>query len=167
MTAISAIRHPSLDDLVGKGEDSLRDRQSKRLGGLQVDDKLEPGRLLNRQIGRSGALQDFVDEPGGPFEIFLEHLSIGQQTAFLGKLAPFVDGGQSVLRCERQHPGSVLDHRGATFDQNSLVVVSRTRGKGSLQLFCVAQGSPGNPHAERLCEDLDGSRARTLLGRRE
>src|SRR4029077_3841163 len=54
-----------LDDLVGAGEDRLGDRQAERLGGLQVDDQLECGRLLDRQIGWLGPLQDLFDIAGG------------------------------------------------------------------------------------------------------
>src|SRR5579863_7083515 len=45
-----------LDDLVGAGEDRLRDSEAERLGGFQIDDKLECGRLLHRQIGRFAPL---------------------------------------------------------------------------------------------------------------
>jgi hypothetical protein len=37
----------------------LRNGEAERLRGLEVDHQLELGRLLNRQIGRLGALQDF------------------------------------------------------------------------------------------------------------
>jgi hypothetical protein len=36
--------------------------QSNLLGGFEIDDQLELRRLLDRQIGRLGALQDFIDE---------------------------------------------------------------------------------------------------------
>src|SRR5205823_7276669 len=51
-------RDASLDDLVGAGEERLRHGQAQRLGGLQVDDQLELGRLLYRQVGRLLALED-------------------------------------------------------------------------------------------------------------
>ena len=92
---------PSLDDLVGTGKDRRRDRQPERLCGLQVDDKFEPGRLLNRQIGGSGALEDLVDECGGALRVLSPCLSIGQEAAAFNELPPLVNRRQSVLRCER------------------------------------------------------------------
>ena len=47
------------DDLVGAGEDRWRDRQAERFGGYEIDDQLECRRLLDRKIGRLGALEDF------------------------------------------------------------------------------------------------------------
>jgi len=66
-----------LYDLVGEGEDAMRNCQSERGSGLQVDHKFEPGRLLDRQIGGFGALQDLVDERGSALGILLPCLSIG------------------------------------------------------------------------------------------
>ena len=34
---------------------------AERLGGLEIDDKLVPGRLLHRQVGRLGALENAID----------------------------------------------------------------------------------------------------------
>src|SRR5262249_23268291 len=55
---------PSLDDLVGTAEDRQRNGQAERIGGLQIDDQLEFRRLLDREIGRVGALQGPVDVVG-------------------------------------------------------------------------------------------------------
>jgi hypothetical protein len=52
---------PLLDNLVGEVEHARRDSEPERLGGLQVDDQLVFGRLLNREVGRIGAIEDTVD----------------------------------------------------------------------------------------------------------
>src|SRR5882672_5674736 len=49
----------SFDDLVGAGEDRWRDGEAERLGGLEIDHQLEGRRLLDREIGGLGALEDF------------------------------------------------------------------------------------------------------------
>ena len=38
--------------------------EAERLGGLEVDDQLELGRLLHRQVGRLLALEDAIDIAG-------------------------------------------------------------------------------------------------------
>jgi len=43
-----------LDDLVRSQEHRLRDREPEGLGGLEVDDQFELGRLLDRESQRHG-----------------------------------------------------------------------------------------------------------------
>jgi len=33
-------------------------REAERFGGIEIDDQLKSGRLLNRQVGRLGAVED-------------------------------------------------------------------------------------------------------------
>ena len=51
----------SFDHLVGAGEDRWRDGDAELLGSLEIDDQLEGRRLLDRQIGRLGAVEDLSD----------------------------------------------------------------------------------------------------------
>src|SRR5437762_944411 len=66
---LSFIRaHPSFDELIRPDQQGLRDRQSKRLGGLEVDHELELGRLLHRKVGGLGAFKDPVRVDGAGLE---------------------------------------------------------------------------------------------------
>src|SRR6516225_528912 len=60
-SAEATIRACSFYDLSGAGEDRWGDGQPERLCRLEVDDQLEGGRLLNRQIGGLLALEDPSD----------------------------------------------------------------------------------------------------------
>jgi hypothetical protein len=57
------------DHFVCKRDQIRRHREAKVLRGLAIDDELEFGRLLDRQIGRSGAAQNLVDEVRGAREV--------------------------------------------------------------------------------------------------
>jgi hypothetical protein len=49
-----------LDYLVGAGENRWRHGEAERVRGLEVDDKLEFGRLINRDVARVGPVEDLV-----------------------------------------------------------------------------------------------------------
>jgi hypothetical protein len=51
----------SLYDLVGAARIERRDCETEHVCGLEIDDQLEPGRLLDRQVGRLGSIEDLSD----------------------------------------------------------------------------------------------------------
>jgi len=48
-------QHALLDQLVRPYQERLRNRESERLGGLEIDDQLERRRLLDGKVGGLGA----------------------------------------------------------------------------------------------------------------
>src|SRR5262245_33808601 len=54
-----------LDHLIGCGEQRLRNGQTKRLCGLEIDNQLILGRCLHRHVGWLLALEDAIDIPRG------------------------------------------------------------------------------------------------------
>src|SRR5215510_7533833 len=59
----------------------MRDGQTKGLGGLEVDDQLERGRLLDRQFAGLGPLENLVDVSGGMPKAIGEVRTIGHEAA--------------------------------------------------------------------------------------
>jgi hypothetical protein len=57
-----------LDHVVGSGKQCLRNAEAKGFGGLEIDDKLELGRLLDRDVTRLGIPENLVDQFSGACE---------------------------------------------------------------------------------------------------
>src|ERR1700674_3678301 len=68
-------------DLVDAQKERLGDGQAERLGGRQIDDEIEFGRLLDRDVGRLRPAQNLVDIVGGAPEQVREVWPIGHQTS--------------------------------------------------------------------------------------
>src|SRR5437763_12136976 len=92
---------PLLDNFVGAGEERLRHGEAERLGGLEVDDQLEGRRLLDRQIGGLGALEDLCRVSANQVKGSSEARSIADQAAGSDEFAPRIDRRNGMAQCQR------------------------------------------------------------------
>src|SRR5437870_754166 len=88
--------HNSFDDLIGASKDRLRYGEAECLGGLEIDDQLEFGRLLDWQVGRFGAFEDLSDVTAGLTIRRHQVRSVADQTAGSGEFALHVDRRNSM-----------------------------------------------------------------------
>ena len=92
------------DHLVGESEQLIRHSEAERLGGLKVDDQLELGRGLHRQIRRFLTFQDTVDVAGGAPVLVRVINSLRNQASRKDVKTFGVDSGQFVSgrQCDNQ-----------------------------------------------------------------
>src|SRR5215472_1506448 len=89
-----------LDHLIRPQEERLRDRQSEGLGGLEVDDELELGGLLYREVAGLRPLQNLVHVcRSAPIDVSPKW-SIGHEAALIDKQPHGVHGREPVPRCQ-------------------------------------------------------------------
>src|SRR5215472_1563581 len=90
----------SLDNLVGEGEQGGGHGKAEQLSGLEIDHELELRRLLDWDIRRLFAFQDFVDKVRcAPIQTPTIR-PIRQQSTGLDKFPVVVDRGEMQLGCE-------------------------------------------------------------------
>src|SRR5260370_10838853 len=97
---ISALE-PLFDHLVGLRQERARHGEPERLGGLEVDHQFEFGRLLDRQIGRLGAVEDLSGVNADLAIDRSEARSIADQAAGSGEFSPLVRRRNGMARCQR------------------------------------------------------------------
>jgi hypothetical protein len=68
------------DHLIGPQQERFRYRQAERLGGRQIDNEIELGRLLDRNVGWLRTAQNFVDKVRSTSEQIGDIWSIGHKT---------------------------------------------------------------------------------------
>src|SRR5262245_66033291 len=87
----------SLENLVGTAGQRQRNGDAERTGGLQVDEHLDFGGLLHRQIGRLAAFKNSPGIDSDEAVCFRNVGPVAHQTSSRSELAPLVDRGNRVL----------------------------------------------------------------------
>src|SRR5262249_42880330 len=91
----------SFDHLVGAGEQWQRDSDAEGLGGLEIDDQLDLGGLLDGQITRLFALENFADVNADQTIVFRLIASVAHQPAGCDELAILEDRRHRVANAQR------------------------------------------------------------------
>src|SRR5262249_58818394 len=104
------------------------------LGGLEVDDELELGGLLDGEVGRFGALQDLVYEVCGASKEVEEIGPVVHQATGLHEVAHSSDCRDAIRGGESQNLVSVRRQEGIGDNDEGRDTVSHQRGKGSVYL---------------------------------
>ena len=86
------------DHLVGRHLQSLWHGETEPLGGFEVDDQLEFGRQLNRQVGDFVTLEDAAGINARLPIGFGDARTVTHQPAGLGKIAEVISRRQPVSR---------------------------------------------------------------------
>src|SRR5215475_11961129 len=128
---------PLLDHLVCPRQQRGRDGEAEGLGGLEVDDQLQPCGLLDREIGRVGALEDPIDIGGDPPEQGGRVAAIRHQATLFHVLPPLVDRGQSMLRSQRDNQLSVAIQNRTPKDKKGIGPLTCHGGKGTIVIVVL------------------------------
>src|SRR3954447_19659896 len=85
-----------LDHLIGAQQQRRRDRKAQYLRSLEIDDQLNIGRLLNRQISRLFTLENAADIGANRSVLIVDICAVAHQAPSLGKLTKAKDRGQLI-----------------------------------------------------------------------
>jgi hypothetical protein len=90
------------DDLIGGGEQIGRHGEAERLRGLEVDDQLELGGLLRRQVAGLFALEDATEKDARLAPLIGVDRPLAHPPAGIGPLAREINCRHRVARCQRE-----------------------------------------------------------------
>ena len=101
------------DHIICNREQRVWHGETERLGGLEIDDALELGRLLHRQVGWIGAAQDTVDIRSRAIIEISGINSVRQQTALKDEIAQSINRRQAMASRQRDDQLTMKSGRAA------------------------------------------------------
>src|SRR5262249_12930785 len=132
-----------LDHLICQEEQRWGYCDPERLGGLHVDDELELHRLLHRQVGGLGSLQNLIDVCSGAQGYITLALPIGHEQATLGKLSRPLNSRQPTREGQGREPPEMLKVEGRSENDEGLGLPCVHGGERALEVV-------GTVHRDRL-----------------
>jgi hypothetical protein len=148
------MRRVSFDYLVGTQQQCDRNIVADRMCSLEIDDELEIGRLLDRNVGRLDAPQRFDDHPRRLAEDARQASAISYQATFFCHFGPFVYGREPQL-------GGALENEAAVGDQQPRRQNVNRSGAGHFDLVHRRLDVLGRADGKN-CE-LDAARSACIL----
>src|SRR5215470_19810709 len=108
------------------------------LRSLEINDKLEIGWLLNRQVRRLGALEYPIDINGSAPGRVIQARSIRHQSANFRKISEIGDRRRPGIQSKLRNPRSILGHQGCRQYDERLGPHFGDRRKCTVEIFAVA-----------------------------
>src|SRR5260370_14632066 len=130
----------SFDHLVGAAEQCGQHGEAECLRCLEIDDQFEFGRLLDRQVGRSGTLEDAIKIRGRAKVKISQINSVGNEAPGRNEQTERIDCGQPVLgrQCDNQITMSKVEDVGK-YDEACIPVAAK-RGYGAFNACRILNG---------------------------
>src|SRR5262249_4968982 len=139
LCAISGHKPRSFDHTICDREQAGREAETEYLGGREVYDELELGRLQDRQIRGPFALEDAAHIHANLAKCVYIIRSIAHQTACFGERGNGIDRGNDMTQRQRGELQATLKKQRARSDQQCFSPLLRNACKSSIDLAIGAR----------------------------
>src|SRR5262245_31441209 len=125
------------DHLVGAHQERFRYRQSKRLCGLKIDNKLKLRRVLHRQVNRLGTSQYAVNIARPSLKLAYRIEAIRHQSARFGIKSQRTERRQAEARGQCDDEVAISKCHSVRTDDEAAIALGRERRQGALDVVWV------------------------------
>jgi hypothetical protein len=130
---------PSNIETLVTGHTRFRDGEAERVGGLQVDDQFELGRLHDRQVGRLGAIKNFAGIGADLTETVLDIGSVAHQPAGYDMITVRISRRNPAARRQGGNLHAAAGEECVGRDEEGIGALAREGGKDRIDLGVTAR----------------------------